>query len=86
MKPRARLKWDKFICRIFDHKWHCSPEEAEKLDSVGWALFVCRRCAGTKSVWGGPPILIPDDGITGPLIFNDGFEIWSDEPPSDWLK
>lgn len=52
MKPRFKLKWDRFLCWLFDHKWHEVEEGDEKLEfSRAW--FICLRCAEAKSLKGG---------------------------------
>ena len=44
MKPRTRLKWDKFLCWLLGHKWHDVYEKDLSLLGVGtWR--VCLRCA-----------------------------------------
>lgn len=52
MKPRTQLKWDKFLCRIFGHKWHEVEEGDEKFE-FRRAWFICLRCAEAKSFKGG---------------------------------
>ena len=78
MKPRTRLKWDRLLCRIFDHKWNYTIPEAD-----GWGWRACKRCAEAEARPPKPPahpncmcVLIPDDGITGP----------DPEPPSRWIN
>lgn len=73
MKTCARLKRDKFWCRILGHKWHYTRDE--EAEFIGVVLFVCLRCAGTKLMSGGPPILIP----------NPDFEV-SSELPAAWIE
>ena len=59
MKPRFRLKWDKFICWLFDHRWIDSAgEDDEYLEEVLVSTWrVCLRCARVEKVFYPPPAL-----------------------------
>ena len=59
MRPRTRLKWDKFICWLFDHRWIDSTGDDDKyLDGVLVSTWrVCLRCASVKKAFYPPPAL-----------------------------
>lgn len=75
MKPRTRLKWDKFLCRLLGHKWRILPAaETQGLEEVEWFERVCLRCAEVEP------------HFQDELIPNKNFDAWSgSEPPPAWL-
>ena len=78
MKPRFRLKWDKFLCWILGHKWIDSAgEDDEYLEGALVSTWrVCLRCASVKKEFY-PPAGLPN--CLCPMVSNEDFEMSIEE-------